>query len=37
LASRATGFVSNDAAFLKIPGLEVAILDDLSANEAFTP
>lgn len=30
LASQATGFVSNDPAFRKVPGLEVVILDDLS-------
>lgn len=29
LASHATGFVSNDPVFLKVPGLEVVILDDL--------
>jgi len=28
--SQATGFVSNDPAFCKVPGLEVVILDDLS-------
>ena len=30
LLSQATGFVSNDPAFRKVPGLEVVILDDLS-------
>jgi predicted nucleic acid-binding protein len=30
LASQATGFVSNDPVFLKVPGLEAVILDDLS-------
>ncbi len=29
LASQATGFISNDDAFLKVPGIEVAILDEL--------
>jgi len=29
ISSRATGFVSNDAAFQKVPGLDVVLLDDL--------
>ena len=29
ISSRATGFMSNDAAFQKVPGLDVLLLDDL--------
>jgi predicted nucleic acid-binding protein len=29
LASQATGYVSNDASFKRVPGLEVVILEDL--------
>jgi predicted nucleic acid-binding protein len=33
LSCRATGFVSNDAAFRKVTGLDVIVLDDLLETE----